>query len=151
MICHVIINDFQIGQRILYVLDETDFRTQKAHWHETDETLSALQNNSLFVGRLRWSDLGVEHLHVLIVNMLKMLSGMDDTVRENKESEPVMRLAFLLCGMISLLQQRSQSMIELFRVNRVSEEDVVYDYCATLDLSRCAPHELKIVIDNETT
>src|ERR1700722_17878530 len=131
MICQVIINDFEIGQRILYILDDADFQSQQSKWKDTDKLLHAVQDTEMFAGRTRWMDLEIRHFHVMIVNILRMLSGMDEAIRANKDSEPVARLAFFLCGIISLIQEGSASSIDLFRITRVASDDVVYDYCAT--------------------
>ena len=152
MICHVTINDFEIGRRMVYILDDDDFRIQQKMWSDTDDLLLALQPNALFAGRTRWCDLDIRHFHVMIVNMLKMLGNMDEFVRNNNKSQPVMRLAFFLCGLIALLQDQTGSVVELLRMNRISVDDVVYDYSASLDVKIVASGPrmgLKLVVDND--
>jgi hypothetical protein len=150
MICQVIVNDFEIGQRILYILDDGDFEAQRGRWKDTDDVLLALQNTDMFASRTRWMDLEIRHFHVMIVNILKILSGADDAVRSDKDNPMVARLAFFLCGIISLIQENGCN-IELFRINRVSSDDVLYDYSATLDvkIDLGSKNGFKVVIDNE--
>lgn len=151
MICQVIINDFEIGKRTLYILDDADFKLQASRLGDTDALLTALQTNSMFAGRTCWMDLEIRHFHVMIVNLLRLMSGMDDDARSNKDGEPVARMVFFLCNLITLIQQASGSLIDLLRITRVSD-DVLYDYYATLDvrIEGDAPRSgLKIVIDND--
>lgn len=151
MICHVIINDFEISRRMKYVLDDMDFDRQRTLWHDTDELLIAAQSHDLFKGRTRWSQLEIKHFHIMIVNMLKILSAMNDEARGDKTNAAVMRLAFFLCSLIFLLQEKTGYQIELLRVNRVSPADVVYDFNASLDvkIEPVISHSgLKVVIDN---
>ena len=150
MNCHVIINDFEIGRRILYVLDEKDFIRQKRIWYDTDDLLISM-NNDLFAGKIRWCDLEIKHFHVMIVNMLRILGNLDDDARGDKTNPLVIRLTFFLCGLISLMQNKTDSIIELMKINRISPNDVLYDYSATMDVKVISsPHSnLKIVVDND--
>lgn len=152
MICQAIINDFEIGRRIIYVMDDSDFNSFYLNRDDGDDLLDALQHHDLFRGKQKWADLDIKHFHVMIVNMLKIIGGMNDDVRADKESAPVKRLVFFLCALITLVQEKTGSKIELFRINRVSDTDIVYDYSATLEvlIERPAPPSgLKIIVDNE--
>ncbi len=151
MICNVIINDFEIGRRMVCILQDADFDHQKSVWEETDDLLAALQKHDLFKNRLKWSDLNIEHFHVMIVNILKMLSTHDDSVRADKDHAIVRRLTFFLCGLITHLQQKGGK-VELLKVNRVTGDNVFYDYSASLEV-KLEPQPthtgLKVIIDNE--
>jgi hypothetical protein len=152
MICQVVINDFHIARRMLYVLDDSDFVMIKARFVDTDDLLIALQKNAMFEGRTHWCDLEIKHFHVMIVNMLNIIGKQHDTIRINPGTPENTRLTFLLCSLITLLQKQSGSLIELFRINRVSVDDVIYDYSASLNVKIEANHArmgLKVVIDNE--
>lgn len=151
MICHVVIHDFEVGRRMLYVLDDEDFAIQQALWHQSDALLTTLQNHSFFAGHACWCDLEIKHFHVMIVNILKMLSSLDDETRGDQANPLVRRLAFVLCCLISVIQERTGSIIELLRVNRVMNNDVIYDYNATLDVTiePMPGTGLKVVIDND--
>ena len=152
MICHVIINDFEIGRRMLYVLEDADFETKNSAWSNTDDLLSSIQNNELFHGKLHWCDLDIRHFHVMIVNMLKIMGKMDDISRADKTNPLVIRLTFFLCALISLIQDKTGSIIEMMKVIRVTPNDVVYDYNATLDV-KIMPSSihtnLKVIVDND--
>jgi hypothetical protein len=150
MICHVVINDFETGQRIRYVLDDSDFKIQEDCWDHTDDVLIALQHTDMFRDKLHWCDLDIQHFHVMIVNLIRIIGDMPEETRSDKTSAPVMRLAFFLCGLIVLLQ-RNGSVVDFLRLNRVSPDDVVYDYTASLSVvvDRPPPRGLKVIIDNE--
>jgi hypothetical protein len=152
MLCHVIINDFEIGRRMLYVLEDADFENKKTIWQDTDDLLQRVQKNELFHGKLHWCDLDIKHFHVMIVNMLKIMGSMDDMARGDKKNPLVVRLTFLLCGLVCLIQDKTDSMIEMFKINRITSNDVVYDYNATLDVKimpSTPPTNLKVIVDNE--
>ena len=125
---------------------DQDFQIQQNQMTDTDELLTSVQNHDLFAGKTRWCDLEIKHFHIMIVNILRMLGKTDDTVRANDANPLVVRLTFFLCAFIKLLQENSGSSIDLLRVNRVSDDDVVYDYTATLDV-KIAPIKsgLKVV------
>lgn len=152
MICHVIINDFEIGRRMLYILDETDFENQKNMWGNTDDLLIAMNKYELFHGRHRWCDLDIKHFHVMIVNILKIMGSLDDMERGDKTNRVVVRLTFLLCGIVSIIQEKTDSVIEMMKINRITVNDVIYDYNATLEvkISPSSPHSnLKVIVDND--
>jgi hypothetical protein len=154
MICQVIIYDFEIARRMVYVLDDDDFILQERRWEQGDPLLTAMQSNPLFAGKTRWSDLDLLHFHVLILNILKILATMRDSQRSEKSHPAVLRLTFFLCGLVTLLQQRSQSLVELLRLKRLARDDLIYDYTATLDVSILpspAKSPLRVIIDNQPT
>lgn len=152
MICQVVINDFDIGRRMMYILDETDFEYQRNVWHATDDLLLALQTHDMFKNRTVWSSLEITHFHVMIVNMLKIMSTVSDSVRADRANPMVKRLAFFLCSLVFLIQKKSGCSIELLRVNRVASSDVMYDFNASLEvkIEPTPVHStgLKVVIDN---
>lgn len=151
MICQVIINDFEIGRRIVYVLDDHDFFMQNRIKENIDDVLLSLQKNELFTGKTKWCDLELKHFHVMICNVLKILGGQQDHIQEDKSNHFVKRLTVLLCGMIQLIQKKTDSEIETFKISRISLNDVTYDYSARLHIEVEKPltTSLKIVIDNE--
>ncbi len=150
MICHVIINDFEIGRKVIYVLNDDDFAIYQNKAHDTDKLLLALQKNEMFQGKTRWCDLDIKHFHVMVVNMLIILGKMSDDVCRDQSSITVQRLTFLLCGLISFLHDKTNSYIELFRINRVSYDDVAYNYSASLDIVIDRPGAgLKVIINND--
>jgi hypothetical protein len=154
MICQVIIYDFEIERRMIYVLDDDDFVLQEQQWEHGDPLLAAMQNNPIFAGKLRWSDLDLMHFHVLILNILKILATMRDSQRSEKNNPAVLRLTFFLCGLVTLIQQRSHSLVELLRIKRLARDNLIYDYTATLDVTTLpspAKSPLRIVIDNQDT
>lgn len=150
MICKVVIYDFVLSRRIIHLLDDDDFELQRQRWHSGDPVLTSLQHYPLFAGRTRWCDLNVTHLHIMLVNMLRFHAELPEKDRSNRKNPVVARLIFFLCGLIHLLQDRSESLIELLRVKRMTGDDVVYDYSATLNVTVSPPihRGLKVVVDN---
>lgn len=131
------------------VLDATDFRIQADRWGEADPLLTAFREHPFFEGCHRWADLNISHFHALIVNMLKICADHQEADAANRSHPMILRLSFLLCSLISLLQQRTDSVIDLLRVSRVGRDDVLYDYSARLDVVFTIPKTgLRVVIDN---
>jgi hypothetical protein len=149
MSCQVIISDHVINRRMTLSLDAGDFALQAAQWQKTDALLSAFCDHPFFAGCDHWDDLTLTHFHVLIINMLKICADHHDTEANNRAHPIVLRLNFLLCSLIDFLQQRSGSIIDLLRVNRVGNNEVLYDYSARLNVI-FAPTKtgLRVVIDN---
>jgi hypothetical protein len=149
--CQVIISDYLIERRMSYLLDANDFAMQIDRGDHGDTLLSIFQGHPFFDGCSKWSDLDIMHFHALIVNMLKISAEHSDKEVADKNHPTVLRLTFFFCSMISLLQSRTGSIIDLLRVNRVGQVDVLYDYSARLDIGFAVPRpiNLRVVIDNE--
>jgi hypothetical protein len=148
--CQVIISDYIVERRITLLLDASDFNLQAEHWGEADPVLMAFRNHPFFEGCTTWSDLNTTHFHALIINVLKICANNATTETSTSRSNPmILRLSFLLCSLISLIQSRSGCIIDLLRVNRVGRDDVFYDYNARLDITITPPKPgLRVVIDN---
>lgn len=149
MTCQVVISDYVIERRMTLLLDAGDFNVQADRWEEADALLTAFRDHPFFEGCTRWADLSISHFHALIVNMLKICADHRETEAANRLHPMILRLSFLLCSMINLMQQRTGSVIDLLRVNRVGSDDVLYDYSARLELTLAPPKiGLRVVIDN---
>jgi hypothetical protein len=145
----VIISDYIVQRRMVLILDADDFAAHAKRWHQTDALLSAFKDHPFFGGCEQWSDLKVTHFHALIINMLKIWSSQPDMDEVKPSHATVQRLNFLICSLINLLQQSTGSIIDLLRINRVGRDDVLYDYCARLDVVFSPPKTgLRVVIDN---
>jgi hypothetical protein len=150
VVCQVIISDYIIERRMAYLLDANDFNVQMNRGAHTDALLAIFRDHPFFEGCTTWDDLDIMHFHALIVNMLKISAEHSDAEVADKNHPTVLRLTFFLCSMINLLQIRTGSVVDLLRVNRVGQADVLYDYSARLDIVFAQPKStgLRVVIDN---
>lgn len=129
----VIIYDYHIKQRMTYTLAPQDFANYNKRCGHSDKLLVAMQQHPFFDGCLRWGDLELRHLHVMIVNVLKIVGEVAEDQRANPVNQAVYSLTFLLCALIHRLRQKDVH-IDLLRINRMGLDDVVYDFSATLDI-----------------
>lgn len=129
----VIIYDYYTKQRMIYTLTPQDFAEYTERCGQSDKLLVAFQEHSFFKGCRYWGDLELRHLHVMIVNVLKIIDEVPDEQRINPANRALQSLTFLLCALIGRLR-RKDIHIDLLRVNRMTIDDVVYDFCATLDI-----------------
>lgn len=149
MMTQVIISDYVVERRMIYLLETADFDAQVVRWEQTDPLLATFSDHPFFIGCKQWSDLKIMHFHALIINMVKIVASHSDAEIADKMHPSIYRLTFFLCSLISLIQQQTGSTIDLFRVNRVGRDDVVYDYSARLDVIVAVPKSgLRLVIDN---
>jgi hypothetical protein len=151
LICQVIISDYVAERRLIFVLDQHDFAAQRQRWQQPDDVLTMCTGHPFFAGCTDWATLEIKHFHALIVNVVS-LCGEQTAQAINERTHPlVARLLFLLCSLISVLESRTGSTIDVLRLNRVRADDVLYEYSARLDvLMAPPPHStLRVVIDNQ--
>lgn len=151
----VIINDYVINRRTHIVLDASDFEVaRRVMGHtEPDELLLELQDQDVFRGRTRISDLEPYHVKLLLEMNLKQAAAVKGDVLDL--SDPIMKsLVFLIEVMIVFLEKRSQSFIETLRINRVGTLDAVVEWTAMLNNEppQTKPtkkkNDISVVIDN---
>jgi hypothetical protein len=129
----VIIYDYYVKQRMIYTLTAADFAEYTARCDQTDKLLVAMQDHPFFEGCRHWGDLELRHLHVMIVNVLQIVGESSDEQQVNPANQAVQSLTFLLCALLGRLRRKDVH-IDLLRVTRMTVDNVVYDYCATLDI-----------------
>ena len=152
----VVINDFGTNRRTLSILEDGDFGIVAGVWENEDPILVDLQDNPFFAGRRRWCDLDPTHFRLMILRTLSFVARMGDEERGNQDNPVVRSLHFLLCAMIHCLQCRAESMVELVRINRLNENEITFDYTATLNMHIDMPKPkggtgLFVVVDNDKT
>lgn len=150
MTCQIVISDYLIERRMVYLLDDDDFSHYQSHINDTDALLLLFRDHAFFAGCTRWCELKLEHLHVLIINMLKISAKHSNAEVANKKHATIVRLSFLFCALVRRIEDATGSSIDLLRVARIGPEDVAYDYCARLDvqISSKPKTQLRVVIDN---
>lgn len=151
----VIINDFKINRRFFVNIEKEDFDVVELFWDNTDKILDDLQTNYFFEGRKNWSDLTPTHYRLLITKNLSMLSIMTEAERADSDNNTVRSLRFLLTALIYSLETRAESIIEVMKIARIDEFQVMFDYTANINvpLTIIKPDEKKqftVVVDNET-
>lgn len=131
----VVIRDFVNTSRIVTILDEDDFEIVDLAWRDTDKILVDLLENPFFEGKKRWCDLDPKHFLLMIQRTLFRVGNLNDQDRTDSNHKVVKSLHFLLCGIIRCIESRTNSTVEIVKVNRVSENDATIEYSATIDFS----------------
>jgi hypothetical protein len=150
MTCQIILSDYVIERRMVFLLDANDFAAQHARWQESDHLLDSFQSHPFFQNCQHWCDLSLAQFHTLIINMITISAQHSELEIANKEHPTIMRLTFFLCALVTVLQKSTGSVIDLLRVNRIGPTDVLYDYSARLDIAITPPKAtLRVVIDNK--
>lgn len=159
LVTTIILNDFETGKRIVTVINAVDIDFVKKVWQNKDRILAEMQDHPVFSGRECWCDLEPKHFTMMIISILNAASDLSDEDRIDNSNKIIASLHFLYAALILCLQIRSDSLIELIRINRMGENDVTYDYTATfnifegLDIKKKPagekPMGLRLVVDNE--
>lgn len=151
MICQIVLWDFSIDRKSVYVLDDKDFDFQRSRWHAGDPLLDSLQDKALFRGKQRWCDLELHHFHLMVVNMLNIMSTATDAHCASPTEPMTIRLVFFLCCLVSILQERTTGTIDLIRIYRLGRHHVTYELSAAVTMSFDPPpaRGLRVVVDNQ--
>lgn len=148
MSCQVVLSDYVIERRMVFLLDTNDFAEQRVRWEQPDSLLDTFQTHPFFKGCKHWSDLSLAQFHALIINMLTISAQHSEAEITDKNHPTIVRLMFFLCSLVVLLQ-RNGSSIDLLRVNRIGQTDIMYDFSGRLDVVFIPPRtNLRVVIDN---
>jgi len=151
MITTVIINDFVIDRRSMVLLTKNHFDLVEAIWEKEDKILVEMQDSDLFAGKNRWCDLRSIHLRLMIAHNMTMCSKLSDNLQMDKENPVVASLHLLIAILIHGIQKNTESFVELFRIVRMSEHEITYDFTAsfnmTIDIKKKS--DFRLVVDNE--
>ncbi len=139
----VFLNDFLTKRRTGVTFTENDFLHVDQKWNEEDQQLLALQSVEVFTGLLRYSELQTEHLRVLLQSALTHYAKLSDGERAEPTHPTTALVSFLLLALIKRLETSTGSIVELLRVNRVSEYDIAFDFSATMDMNFAKPPPAK--------
>ena len=150
----VVINDLATDQRHVILFNRPgDFQRADAFWENEDAVLLGLQHTDFFIGRKRWCDLDPQHFRFLLMNNLSKVAALSTQDQDDPANEVMSSLTFLLTSLIKCLEHRTQSTIELMRLNRLAEHEVLYDLSASVNLhldDKKPPRKgLRVIVDNE--
>jgi hypothetical protein len=157
LVTTIILNDFETGKRIITLIHKSDIEFVKKVWNNRDTILAEMQFHPIFEGRERWCDLDPKHFTMMIMSILNAAANLTDGERTDGDNRVITSLHFLYAALILCLQNRSDSLIELIRINRIADNDITYDYTATFNIfegldikkSEAPKSGLKLVVDNE--
>jgi hypothetical protein len=150
----VIINDFSTDRRVAILFNHPqDFTRVDAYWEVEDKLLVNLSElNVAFKDRRRWCDLSPTHYRFLIMENLNKVAALSDEDQANDTNPTMVSLTFILTAFIKLLENVTESTIELLRINRLGEHEVLYDYSGSinmhLDSIRPKRDGLRVIVDN---
>ena len=148
----VILNDFVSDRRTAILFNyPQDFERVDKYWETEDEVLVGLQENESFRDRRRWCDLSPTHFRFLIMANLNKVANLTDEEQADTTNQTMASLTFLLTGFIKCLEMRTESTLELMRINRLGEGEVLYDYAGSINmhLDSLRPKSgLRVIVDN---
>lgn len=155
MTSRVIINDFKINRRFFVNIEKEDFEMIEIFWDNPDKILDELQSNYFFEGKKTWSKLSPTHYRLLITKNLTMVADLSEEERADKENNIVKSLRFLLTALIYALEIRAESLVELMKITRIDEFQVIFDYTANINIpvTLQKPESKKpftVIVDNES-
>lgn len=147
----VILNDFVSDRRHAILFNPHDFERVDKFWETEDQLLAGLQDNESFRDRKRWCDLSPTHFRFLIMANLNKVAALTDDEQGDTTNPTMISLTFLLTGFIKCLEMRTESTLELMRINRLGEGEVLYDYAGSINmhLDSLRPKSgLRVIVDN---
>jgi len=149
----VVINDFVIDRRIAILFNHPqDFQRVDSYWEIEDKLLVELDESSaVFKDKRRWCDLTPTHFRFLIMQTLNKAAALTEDQKNDPSNQTMVSLTFLLTGFIKALEIRTESTIELMRINRLGENEVIYDYSGSISMhmdSFRPKNGLRVIVDN---
>jgi hypothetical protein len=149
----VIINDFETDQRIAILFNyPQDFLQINAYWETEDDLLVNLDKaNDVFKDRRRWCDLSPTHFRFLIMENMNKMTVLTTEEQADPTNPTMVSLTFLLTGFIKCIEERTESTLELLKVNRLGEGEVLYDYAGSINMhleSLRPKGGLRVIVDN---
>ena len=148
----VVINDFETNRRLAILFNHPhDFARADAEWEREDKLLIEMQKHIAFKERTRWCDLDPTHWRFLILEYLNKMAKLNDTEMYDTQNPVMADLTFLLTSFIKCLEERTEGTMELMRLNRVGENEVLYDYSGSVNmqLDFARPKKgFRVIVDN---
>ena len=147
----VVVNDFVIDRRIAVLFNPHDFKRVDTFWEQEDKILVDLQCQDSFKGHLRWCDLTPTQFRFLIMANLNRCAELSDMEQADPTNPTMASLTFLLTGFIKRLELNTESTLELMKINRLGESEVLYDYTGSINmhLDSLRPRSgLRVIVDN---
>jgi hypothetical protein len=151
----VFLNDYVEKRRTGLTFAEDDFIMVEARWESEEQQLVALQNIDVFAGLTRYSQLSTEHFRVLLQQALIHYAKLPEGDKADP-SHPTTALAhFLILSLARCVEIKTGAVVELLRINRISPQDISFDFSAVMDMNFAKPpvvksddEPFKIVVDN---
>ena len=131
----VVINDFTNNRRTVIILDNRQFDLVAQAWGNEDSILVDMQRNNFFAGRTRWCDLNPTHFRLMVAHNMTMLARLPGDEHEDPKHPVNRSLNFLMTGLVVCLQHRTECLIELLRIARMSETEITYEFSASLNMA----------------
>lgn len=154
----VILNDYGSNIKSYITFDQNDIDKAMSVWDHPDERLAKLHVLTPFRGYEKWSELTPEHYRILVTRGLNTLAKLTPEERGDSREVEVATTNFMILCFMLLIEQRTSSEIEQFRINRFDDLNVTFDYSASFELEYTRPSPkavepaskpaFSIVIDN---
>lgn len=151
----VYLNDYVSGRRISLTFNAHDYDVIDQQWEEEDQRLLSYQHIEIFKDRTRYCDLTTKHLRILIQQVLRYYTPLDDSERADSAHPVVALFNQLVLFLIRYIENATDTSIELLHVNRITERNICFDYTASMDMNFTRPmpkndpiDPFTIVVDN---
>lgn len=152
MTVSIIITDFEIDKRIYINLEQEDFDFIKKVWNTEDKLLVELQDSPIFENKTKWSDLSPMHYRLMILKNLSLMVALTNEERMDFLNPTIKSLRFLLSALVYSLEMKSESLVELMRITRINDMQVIFDYSANINIcfeKQIPNNKLRVVVDND--
>jgi hypothetical protein len=143
----VILNDFGSNIKSYITYDRPDIDKVLKAFDEHDDRLTKLQVLEPFRGYEKWSELSPGHFRILVTRGLNTLAKLTPEERQDSGELAVSTTNFLILCFIICLEQRTESEIEHFRINRFDELNVTFDYSASFELEYNRPSPKTVEVE----
>lgn len=150
----VILDDFSLDKRSIFFFSDAEFSKIDTNWEKSDVLLVELNKHELFKNCNRWCDLKPLHYKLMIIKNLSLYNSLTEIEKEDYNNPVVASLLFLIAGMIKSIETRADTSIELFKIQKINEFSINFEYTGSLNLqsfgniSKNISRDLKIVVDN---
>lgn len=151
----VVIRDHLQGLTTTLMYSPEQKEVIERFWKKPDPLLLSLQHQAVFCGRVRLCDLEPYHFRVLLALHLMLLNDVSADQRLDPTHTTMRSLDYILIGLIHCLESRTQGEVTSLTVNRVGEENVLYDVILSLEpmvMPGPGPKPksgLRVVLDND--
>ncbi len=133
---NVHLNDYFVGFGFVISYLEKDIEAVESTWDKPENPdLIRLHSVSSLRGFERWCDLSPGHYRILITHALKMLSRLNEVERTDARNPIVAALNFIILAFIKCIEERTESNIEHFRINRLDDLNITFDYSGSYNIN----------------
>lgn len=148
----IIINDFVTDRRMEILFNHPqDFEQIDQYWEKEDKLLLEMQGNEFFKGHTRWCELNPTHFRFLLMATLNKVAVLTDEQQADSADQTMASLTFVITGFIKCMEDRTESTLELMRINRLDENEVLYDYTGSVNMHLETSRRkkgLRVIVDN---